>query len=102
MEIDKRILQTVFKAIDEINQQLPEKQRLNKSIDTPLFGGLGKLDSLGLVNLIVATEEKIEKEFGVAITLTNKGIMSQGYNSFKSIGAFIDSIGSLLKEKMGG
>jgi len=36
----------IFSAIDEVNERLPGGERLEKSIDTTLFGESGKLDSL--------------------------------------------------------
>ena len=88
--------------VDEINQQLPKEQRLEKSIDTILSGQSGKLDSLGLVNLIVATEQKIEEEYGITITLANERAISQNNGPFKTIGTLADYIALLLKEKTSG
>ena len=47
----KRVVQVIYAAVDQINGQLPKGERLEKCMDTPLFGGESKLDSLGLVNL---------------------------------------------------
>lgn len=98
MTNQNQILRLIFSAVNEINQQLPKDQQLVKSIDTVLFGQQGKLDSLGLVNLIVATEQKIEEELGVAITIADEKAMSQKHNPFKTIGSLSDYISLLLKE----
>lgn len=92
------IIQAIFKAIDEVNRQLPKERRIEKSTDTVLFGQLGKLDSLGLVTLIMAVEQKIEKKFRIKITLANENAMSQENSPFRTIGTLIDSIFLLLKE----
>ena len=42
----------IFAAVDEVNQQLRRAQRLEKSPATVISGEGGRLDSLGLVNLI--------------------------------------------------
>jgi len=96
---NKRVIEVIFSAIDEVNQQLPEEQRLEKAVDTALYGRSAKLDSLGLVNLIVATEEKIEEEFGVAITIADERAMSQKNSPFKTVRTLADYISLLLKEK---
>ena len=59
-----KVIQALFKAMDDVNQLLPKKEQLEKSEETVLSGESGKLDSLGLVNLIVAAERKIEEDFG--------------------------------------
>jgi len=94
----EKIIQAIFRAVDEVNQELPEGQRLKKSLDTVLFGRSGVLDSLGLVNLIVAAEEKIEEEFGSTITIADERAMSQKNSPFRTIGTLVDYVSSLLEE----
>ena len=96
-----KIIQVIFSAIDEINQQLPKEQRLEKSIDAVLFGRSGKLDSLGLVNLIVATEQKIEEQFGVTMNLADERTMALENSPFETVRTLADHI-SLLKESVNG
>ena len=93
-----KIIQTIFDVIDELKQQVPVIQQLDKSVDTVLFGKSGQLDSLGLVNLIVATEQKIEEELGVAMTLADEKALSRKSSPFRTIGTLADYI-SLLLEK---
>ncbi len=93
----EKIQQVVFGAIDEINLQLPEDKRIDKSADSSLFGKVGRLDSLGLVNLIVATEEKIEKEFGVQLTLTDQEMMTNENSPFQTVGSLLKHISNLLE-----
>ena len=94
----EQIAQLIFNAIDEVNQLLPEQERLVKSIDTVLFGNKGKLDSLGLVSLIVAIEQKIEEALEIPITLADERAMSQKQSPFRTIGTLADYIDTLLKE----
>ena len=93
-----KIIQTIFDVIDELKQQVPVIQQLDKSVDTVLFGQSGQLDSLGLVNLIVATEQKIEEEFGVAMTLADEKALSRKSSPFRTIGTLADYISLLLEE----
>lgn len=64
------IVKVIFCALDEVNEQLPEDVRLKKTRDTLLFGKSGPLDSLALVNLIVAVENKMKEVLGISITMT--------------------------------
>ncbi len=98
MKNKKNITKLIFEIIDDINQQLPRKHNLKKSLDTSLFGPTGNLDSLGIVNLIVAVEQKIREVFGVRITLANERAMSQNDSPFETIGTLVDYIYSLLQE----
>lgn len=99
MTNNERITNVIFSAVEEVNDQLPRKQRLEKSIDTILFGKSGKLDSLALVNLIVAVEEKIQEEFGVTVTLADERAMSRTNSPFKSLGTLADYVALLLEEQ---
>jgi len=99
MSRNEKVIKLLFSIVDEINQQLPKDRQLKKSVDTVLFGKSGELDSLGLVNFIVATEQKIEEEFEIAISLTDERAMSQKNSPFKTIGTFADYITLLLKER---
>lgn len=106
MDVVQRANRAVFSAIDELNQQLPPGQRLEKSLHTVLFDGQdntsGGLDSLGLVNLIVATEQIVEKEYGIEISLADEKAIRQGASPFRTIGTFVDYVSSSLENNSGG
>jgi acetyltransferase-like isoleucine patch superfamily enzyme/acyl carrier protein len=104
VDLFPRVTQAVFGAIDEINQRLPKDHRLERSTTTTLFNGsvgnAGNLDSLGLLNLIVATEQRIESEFGITITLADERAMSQKNSPFRTIGTLANYVSLLLEEKV--
>jgi len=95
---NEKIIQIIFEAIDEINEQLPEKQRLTKAIDTVLYGEFGTLDSLGLVNLVVATEQMLEETLDVSLTLTSEKAISQKNSPFRTVRTLAEYISKLLEE----
>ena len=92
------VQKVVYDSIDELNQQLSEDDRLIKSLDTKIFGSNSKLDSLGLVSLIVMVEQNIENEFDVSITIADEKAMSQKRSPFRTIGTLADYIDMLLRE----
>lgn len=96
-----QVTQTVFKAIDDINQLLPAGKRLEKASHTQLTGDKGKLDSLGLVNLIVAIEQKIEEDFNVSLTLADEATMPIKQNPFQTVETLANHIHLLLKRNDG-
>ena len=97
-EFKQRIINLIFNTIDEINSQLSKEQQLRKSTKTVLFGKNGNLDSLGLVNFLVITEQNIEDEFDVSIALADERAMSQKNSPFRTIGSLADHIDRILKE----
>lgn len=97
-----RVQKTIFAALDDVNGLLLPAQRLPKSVDTLLTGNDSVLDSLGLVNLIVATERKVEEEFGAGITLVTQESMSLSESPFQSVGTLAEYVQSLLEKKTNG
>ena len=98
MEKTKTIENLIITSVKEINEQLPQEQQLGQSTKTVLFGKDGKLDSLGLVTLLVIIEQNIEDELDVSITIADERAMSQKRSPFRTIGALADYIDALLKE----
>lgn len=95
-----QVVQIIYEAIDEVNVQLHEAHRLVKSPETVLFGPDGQLDSLGLVNLVVITEENVEDTFDVAIDIADQRAMSQRNSPFRSVSTLADFIVTLLDESL--
>lgn len=98
MEFHPEATQTIFQAIDEINMQRSPDKRLDKSIDTVLHGRASKLDSLGLVNLILITEENVEALLGVKINLADERASSQENNPYRTVGSLSRYIAQLVIE----
>lgn len=91
-----RIFNCVINAIESINETLPQKIHLQDGMNTPLFGGGGSLDSIGLVNLIVGIEEELVNEFNISITLTSEQAMSRSSSPFKTVSTLVDYIEELI------
>ena len=94
----KTIENLIITSIKEINEQLSQQQQLGQSTETVLYGKNGKLDSLGLVNLLVIIEQNIEDEFDVSITIADERAMSQKHSPFRTIGTLTDYINIFLNE----
>lgn len=95
----EKITQILFNAVDDLNQLLPRDRRLGKSIETILSGPIGGLDSLGLINFIVATEQKIQEELDIVLSLADGKAMALPYNPFETIGTLAGYISGILKDK---
>ncbi len=79
-------LESVYRAIDETNQLLPDGQRLAKSPGTVLFGGDTGLDSVGLLGLIAALARTVEEDHGIALSLLDEEVLSYGEGSSLTAG----------------
>ena len=66
--------------------------------ESELFGLKGFLDSLGLVNLVVALEGKVLQEFGVGLALADNRAVSQHNSPFRTIGLLASYIEQRIKE----
>lgn len=95
----EEILALVLEAVEEWNQQADEEQRLEVAPETRLLGRASKLDSLGLVNLIVLVEEKIAERYDVNLTLADERAMSQERSPFRSVQSLAEYTHLLLTEK---
>jgi hypothetical protein len=81
----------VYQAIDVVNQQLPPAKRLRKSPDTIIVGAGGSLDSLGVVNFVIALEEKVSDATGAAVQLLEDNMIADGgpFNTVDSLARHI-------------
>ena len=92
----RRIREAIFRAIDEVNAQLPANRRLPKADDTVLVGPSGGLDSLGLVNLIAVLEQQVEAEFHQPINLIDDDLMSEAPVHFADVASLTRHLAASL------
>lgn len=99
MEQHEKIISLIFRAIDEVNEFLPPESRLEKTSETVLSDKFaqGALDSLGMVNFIIALEQLIDQEMGVSLSLADDLIISEQHNPFQTVGILADNISVLFK-----
>lgn len=83
-------LQAIYNAIDELNPQLDEAKQLAPSEETLIFGEGAPLDSLELVNLVMAVEQHIMDVSGDELVLASESAMSRKRSPYRSVGALAD------------
>ena len=96
---NRDIIALIQRAIDEFNKQSSPDRRLAVDSETPLFGREGKLDSLGLVNLILLVEERISRELSISITLVEEPAISRRHNPFRTVASLAEYIAERLRER---
>lgn len=97
---NEKVIQMIYDAFEEFSLQFPEDRQFEKSLDTVLYGDAGVLDSIELVNFIVAVEQKIEEEFSVFLSIADEKAMSQTRSPFKTIGTLSEYVSMLLKDNI--
>ncbi|HEY0872036.1 MAG TPA: acyl carrier protein [Vicinamibacterales bacterium] len=96
MSSHERVMTIIYRAIDDVNSQLPAGSRLRKEPETVLFGREAGLDSLGLVNLIVGLEKHIEQDLGRTVPLTDPELLSAAESPFATVESLARHITSRL------
>jgi acyl carrier protein len=92
-------------AIDMITEALrefvevPQSEPVNES--TRLVGGSALLDSAAVVSLIVEIEQRVDDQYGVAITIADERALSQERSPFRTVGTLADYVVRLCAETMG-
>ena len=94
----EKILNLIIDSVKEVNEQLVKGKNPGEYAETVLFGKNGKLDSLDLVNLLVAIEQSIEDEYDITITIADEKAMSQERSPFRTIGTLADYIDTLISD----
>lgn len=94
-EIRDKVLVLIYQALDDIHEDAGEP--IQKTSETVLLGPSSELDSLKLVNLIVAVEHRVEEGFGLALSaIANEKAMSQKASPLRSVGTLADFITEVL------
>jgi len=99
MTDEERIAKAVYAAVDSLNEQLPKGVEIEKSLDAPLYGASGKLESLDFVTLIMEVEEKINAEFHTEITITDEHLLSKQKSPFSTLGTLVEYLDDLVKRE---
>ena len=92
-------MECVYAALDEINEEREDLPPLEKAPETELQGAENSLDSLSLVNLVIAVEEGIELSLGATIVLSDDRALSAEPSPFRSVGALAAYVDLLLEEE---
>ena len=98
----EEITRMLFSVVDELNQLRPAAEHFEKNLDSPLAGDAGVLDSAGLINLIVLTEQKTAEVLGAPVLLTDDRTLTRVKEVFGTLGSLAEYIQQLLDEKGNG
>ncbi len=97
MDHRDRIVQAIYKAVDELNKQLPAGTSLEKSPEATLYGKSSKLESLDFVTFIMEVEEKVNDEFGTNVMITDENLLSKEKSPFSTLGTLTEYLDEVLR-----
>lgn len=81
-----KVLESIYYAIDELNADWPaDRPKIAKDPQTVLYGRAGALDSLALVNLIAAVEDRLAQNHGLRVKLDDDQAVAQPASPFKTV-----------------
>lgn len=89
----------IYSAIDQVNQHLPAGMSLAKSPSQALMGSGSKLDSIALVNLIVAVEQCLQDSLGMPLSLADERAFSMTHSPFRDVQSLARYIEELINER---
>ena len=94
----KDAYEIVIASLNEVFAQTgaPAPETLNE--DTVLVGADPVLDSLGVVQLIVEVEQRVEQGHNISLTLANDKAMWARNSPFRTIGVLADHVVATAQE----
>lgn len=94
-EFRDRIEEAILSAVTELNEMRPDGAKIECSTQTELTS----LDSLSKVNMVAFIEQKVEEQFGRAITFADAALVrDQDQDPFSSVSSLVDAIQSLMDD----
>ena len=98
MMTDKQIEKLIIEALIELNEGLPDEEKIAITTQTELFGLNAQIDSLSLVSLIVNIESKISNELNYEISITDDRAMIRAESPFLNVQTLKNYILELFDE----
>jgi len=96
------VLKVIYESISDLNMQLPAERRIDESPSSVLFGEGGRLDSLGLSNFIVITEQKFQEFFNFPVDLTEDDPFSPATGHFRTVHSLASYVCELAERRSAG
>ena len=97
MDVTAQVITIIYEAIDEANEVRAKHEWIAKDREEQLVGGSSKLDSLTLLNLVVAVEERVNGKFETSLDLSGMLALDPSSSPLRTVGSFADHLGSRLE-----
>lgn len=94
-----QIEELILGALNDVNDEQPEDERIEVGPNTPLFGPSAQIDSLALVSVIVDVETALNVDHDLPISLTDDRAMTREISPFDDVQTLKDYIVELVAEQ---
>jgi acyl carrier protein len=91
----REIQAVILDAIAIVNQSRVPDEQLEAAPDAPIFGDGSRLDSLGLVSLLIEIEDQLAAR-GWEVSLSDERAMSQRRSPFRNVPGLVAYIQALV------
>ncbi len=92
MDEHASINEAVLAALREYNGRVADDERLPLDRDTVLLGDGGRLDSLGLINLLTTVERSVGERLGREIVIVSEEALCRGSFPVSTVGTLLDYV----------
>ncbi len=93
-----KVTALILEAVTEYTEQIDLDERITLTPETALFGQGSVLDSLGLVSVLVAVEEKVLDEFDRDLCVSDDRALSQPESPYRTVSSLRRYVDLLLAE----
>jgi acyl carrier protein len=97
MDVSQQVVTIIFEAIDEANEVRPKHEWIKKDPGAQLVGPQSGLDSLGLLNLVLSVEGRVNTKFDSAIDLSGILAIEPSASPLRSVSTLAEYVGSRLQ-----
>lgn len=98
MKTKDEVLAIIYAAMESLNEELPNDQKIPLEPNTKLFGNDAMIDSLSLVSVIIDVESGASDELGFPVVLTDDRAINEPVSPFTDPDALANYILVLASE----
>lgn len=97
MTVSDQVVQIIFDAIDEANEVRPKHEWIKKERDAPLVGADSGLDSLSLLNLVLAVEARANAKFEASLDLSGLLAVDPSTSPLRTVAVLAEHVTTRLE-----
>ena len=97
----REVMELLAAALSDLNEQLPESAQLGLGENAPLLGDGGGLDSLAMINLVAAIEEKIEARYNIYVAVSSQDVAAEGEDPWQTVGTMANFLTRRINASLG-
>ena len=91
-----KVQELVYGVMEEVRERKGIKGEMVRDEGMALVGMDSKLDSLGLLTLIVLVQERVKEEWGMEVEIVSESIGLREVNPLLTVGSLIDYVTEMV------